>query len=84
MGNYKEALQYHHKARSIHESINDNVGMAVDYRNIGNVHYRMGGAKDYYNIGIILLSNTDDKEEALKSLSNALTILQELENWQRT
>ena len=38
-GDYPKALEYHTKAREIDESLNDRVGMARDYTNIGLVYY---------------------------------------------
>ena len=35
MGDYPKALEYHNKALEIDESLNDRVGMARDYGNIG-------------------------------------------------
>ena len=42
MGNYLQALDYHKKALAIHEDLNDRVGMARDYTNIGLVPYNDG------------------------------------------
>ena len=35
MGNYQQALDYQKKALEIHTELNDMVGMAEDYNNIG-------------------------------------------------
>jgi tetratricopeptide (TPR) repeat protein len=43
----------------------------------GELNDRVGMANDYYNISFVLSETS--KEEALKSLNNALTILQEFE-----
>ena len=63
MDKYQEALEGYNKALIIDEELNDRVGMA----------------KDYYNISFVLELTETGKGEALKSLYNALTILQEFE-----
>ena len=43
MGNYNEALEYHNKALEIDEKdLNDRVGMAIDYNNIGTCTFEYG------------------------------------------
>ena len=46
MKNIDEALDYQKKALAIHEELNDKVGMAGDYTNIGNVLSIMGNHKE--------------------------------------
>ena len=101
MGKYQEALDSHNKALKIHEELNNRVGLAGDYNNIGLVlddmgrlqealdshnkalriheelNDRVGLARNYYNISFVL--SKTNKDEALNSLYNALTILQEFE-----
>jgi len=101
MGLFQEGLDCLDKSLKIHEELNDRVGMAKDYTNIGNVlgsmgklpdalysfnkalniheelNDRVGMATIYYNISFILSKTSND--EALKSLYNALAILQEFE-----
>jgi tetratricopeptide (TPR) repeat protein len=62
LGMLAKAIRYHTMSMQIHEDLNDRLGMAKDYNNIGLVYSDMGNYK-----------------EALKSFSDALTILQELE-----
>ena len=40
--NTDKALDYHNKAREIDESLDDKMGMAKDYSNIGIVYYYKG------------------------------------------
>src|SRR5262249_53442645 len=94
-------LDNHNKSLNIHEELSDRVGMADDYRNIGNVLNDMGDlqkALDNHNKSLIIHEELSDRigmegdyynmssplsktsnHEALKSLYNALTILQEFE-----
>ena len=46
MGNYNQALDYHKKALEIHEGLNDRVGMAEDYANIGVVLKKLNKSKE--------------------------------------
>ena len=46
MGNYPQALNYHNKALEIHENLNDRVGMAIDYANIGFVLKELNKRKE--------------------------------------
>ena len=51
-GQYDDALKYHNKALEIDEELNDRVGMAKNYNNIGLVYYGKGQYDDaltYYN-----------------------------------
>ncbi|MDF0682657.1 MAG: tetratricopeptide repeat protein, partial [Candidatus Nitrosocosmicus sp.] len=52
LGDYPKALEYHNKAREIHESLNDRLGMSRDYNNIGLVYSDLGDypkALEYHN-----------------------------------
>jgi len=62
-GNYDQLLDYHRRALTIHEELQDKVGMA----------------KDYANIGLVLADIKNHKEEAIESFSKGLEIFQELE-----
>jgi len=41
MGNNEQALEYYNKALAIDTELNDRVGLAADYGNIGVVYYKM-------------------------------------------
>lgn len=96
LGILSEALEYGKRSLDIHIPLNDRVGLAKDYKNIGNVlgnmgkiqeaieshnkaleidkelNDRVGLAGNYYNISFVRI-------KPLKSLYNAVTILQEFE-----
>src|SRR5215472_6817497 len=87
MDEYQEARRSHNKALKMDEESNDRVGLAADYSNIGvALHRGIGNVLDdlddyqealdsyniYYDMSFVL--SKTNKEDALKSIYNALTI----------
>ena len=71
--NTDKALDYHNKAREIDESLNDKVGMAKDYTNIGIVYYNLGEyhkALDYHNKAREIHESLNDKVGMAKDYGN--------------
>ena len=64
MGNYQQASDYQKKALEIHTELNDMVGMAADYNNIGIVLSNMGNSPDaltYHKKALEIDENLNDR-----------------------
>ena len=78
MGNYQQALDYHNKALETNEDLNDRVGMAKDYNNIGTVYFSIMGnyqqALDYHNKALETNEDLNGRVGMAKDYNNIGTV----------
>ena len=63
LGRYISASEYYNKSLAIHEELQDRIGMAGDYINIGNVLDKQGNydqALDYHNKALAIHEGTSN------------------------
>jgi len=66
LGQYDKSLAYYSQFKNVAEEIQDTVGLAVAYNNIGSLYQKKKNYKealDYYQKGYYLAQKTDNKEK---------------------
>ena len=84
MGNYQQAIDYRKKALEIHTELNDMVGMAADYNNIGIVLSSMGNSPDaltYHKKALEIDENLNDRVEMARAYTYIGSVQYHLNNF---
>jgi tetratricopeptide (TPR) repeat protein len=85
LGLLSKALGYHRRSIGVHEKLNDRVGLASDYKNIGNVLRGMGRyqeALDSHNNALKIHEKLNDKAGMANDYSNIGVVLGNMGKYQ--
>ena len=83
-GLYAKAIEYHKRSLRISKIIDDRVGLARDYGNIGVVYYKMGNypqALEYYNKALEIDKELNDRVGLGKDYGNIGVVYDEMGNY---
>jgi tetratricopeptide (TPR) repeat protein len=84
LGIYGKALEFHNKALAINEHLQDRVGMAKDYGNIGNVLHERGNydqALEYHKKSLAIYEELQDKVGMATAFGNIGIVLDKQGNY---
>lgn len=72
-GEYKKALMYIEKYLAVQKALNNSLGLAISYRNLGNIYLRLKQfqkAEDYFLLALNYYNSVNNKAEVANELIN--------------